>query len=113
MNAWRRLTPAKQRLAVATVAIVGYLVVLFVWGSTAKPSSQVGPSYVKGNEVQDGVTPLLAIGGGLIFLTVVMLLFTVFTLLRARGPRFKDLSSTEQERRREAGRLLKGDPGST
>jgi hypothetical protein len=113
VDAWRRLTPAKQCLAVAAVALVGYVVVLFAWGSTSHPTSQVGPRYVDGRSSTGGFTPLLVVGGGLIFLAVVMLLFTIVTLLQARGPRFEDLSSAEQERRREAGRLLKGDAAST
>ncbi|MGZ4728533.1 MAG: hypothetical protein ACXWB2_12495 [Acidimicrobiales bacterium] len=104
---------AKQRLVVAAVAVVGYLVVLFVWGSSAPPSSsQVGPQYVKG-EVPGSFTPLIAIAGGLMVVGVVMLGFTFVTLLRPGGPRFHDLSASEQGRRREAARLLKGDADSS
>ena len=114
MKAWRRLSPAKQKLAVAVVALVGYLLVLFVWGSTApKSDSQIGPIYSKGQELDSSANWLIAVAGGVMVVGAVLLLFTIIALLQARGPRFKDLDRTEQERRREAGRLLKGDTGST
>lgn len=113
MNAWRRLTPAKQRLVVAAIALVAYVLVLFIWGSTGSSGTHPRPLYADDSSTDGatGLTPLVVIGGGLLVLAAVMLLYTFATLLRARGPRFKDLEASEQERRREAGRLLKGDPG--
>ena len=108
MKAWRRLTTAKQQLIVAGGILVAYVTFLYFWGGLgAKTDTQRGPVYVHDAHVEPGAYRIAAVAGGLLLVFVVLGLWAAVSVLRRRGPRFKDLSAAEQARRREAGRLLR------
>ncbi len=95
----------RRRFLIAVVLVVGYFGGWVLLGMVTGVADNTPPQYVEGEPEGAGWTPFL-IYGVLLGLFVGLAAYAGMRLIRQRGVRFADLDEAEQERRREAGKLL-------
>ena len=109
MEWWRRQTVAMHRFVIAGTIVVVWFTALYFWSLAVPPVPQPGPIYSQDDHWvwRRGDVWFFGILGGLVLIFVGMAIWGIIRLLHNDSTKFADLDADEQERRHQAGAILR------